>query len=63
MRNAYAPVALFDKDYDNLGIAPFTQDGMIPEIHWQEPSASTTDLSRPRGARQSTSSNAAAWLA
>jgi len=26
VKNAYAPVALFDKEYDNLGITPFVKD-------------------------------------
>ncbi len=36
LRNAYAPVALFDKEYDNLGIAPYvtglTPGGTLPTV-------------------------------
>lgn len=31
LRNAYAPVALFDKEYDDLGIAPYTE-GTLPAL-------------------------------
>jgi hypothetical protein len=36
LRNAYAPVALFDKEYDDLGIAPYVTDltpgGTLPTV-------------------------------
>lgn len=43
LRNAYAPVALFDKDYDDLGIDPYLQ-GAYPELQEGEEARRTLVL-------------------
>lgn len=42
LKNALAPVALFDKEYDDLGIAPYVGDGIRFVGRWPEIPAGST---------------------